>query len=120
MESKDIKKTEQLDDLDKRIIHELGEQARLRAMMQMWEARRRATLRRKLIPIVSNIISVAALMVLGLILQTMIPGRAINTQIPVKDYQPKIEQTTEGTTDKASLPSHPADSLLPEESFGNR
>lgn len=91
---------ERIDAVDHIIFRELGEQARLKQKMQEWEERKRQQRRLRLLPVVSNIASVAALFVMGLFLQAMLPDTKVAT-----DILPQIEHT-EGTTTTT-----PADSL---------
>lgn len=72
---------ERIDAVDHIIFRELGEQARLKQKMQEWEERKRKQLRLRLLPIVSNIASVAALFVMGVFLQAMLPKTNLTTDI---------------------------------------
>jgi ABC-type Fe3+-siderophore transport system permease subunit len=83
---------EQYDDL---IIRELGRQAQWRVQMQAWEQQRRQQRRIRLAPVISNILSVAALMIVGFFLQAMIPHTKLADKTPVGSLTPVIEQLTE-------------------------
>ena len=65
---------ERIDALDHLIFRELGQQAQWQQTMQHWEQRARQQRRRRFLPVLSNIASVAALFILGLIVQAMVPG----------------------------------------------
>lgn len=110
MDSKyNFEEPEQLDALDELIISELGQQQRLRAMMQQWDRqmqldqRRRAQRRLRLVPIVSNILSVAALMTVGFVLQSLVPGLRASSQTSADDLLPVIKSTV------SSPPSTPSE-----------
>ena len=105
---------EQLDALDELIINELGQQQRLRAMMQRWELRQRRARRLRLLPIVSNILSVAALMILGFVLQALVPGLHATTTTVADDviiHDPTLPSDPQNPV--APLPV-PADSAFAE------
>ncbi len=93
---------ERIDAVDHIIFRELGEQARLKQKMQEWEERKRQQRRLRMLPVVSNIASVAALFVMGLFLQAMLPDTKVAT-----DILPQIEQHEETppaqTTDSLSI-----------------
>ena len=72
---------ERIDAVDHIIFKELGEQARLKQKRQEWEERKRKQLRLRLLPVVSNIASVAALFVMGVFLQAMLPKTNLSTDI---------------------------------------
>lgn len=121
MENKYIfEESEQLDALDHLIIDELAHQQRLRQQMRLWdqqmqvpdnalilrrqEQRRRAR-RLRLVPFVSNILSVAALMTVGFIIQALLPSlNATTTTSAVDELSPTIEQV---------MPAHSAGSEAP-------
>lgn len=115
-----FEESEQLDALDHLIIDELAHQQRLRQQMRLWdqqmqvpdnalilrrqEQRRRAR-RLRLVPFVSNILSVAALMTVGFIIQALLPSlNATTTTSAVDDIRPAIEQV---------MPVHSAGSEAP-------
>lgn len=115
-----FEESEQLDALDHLIIDELAHQQRLRQQMRLWdqqmqvpdnalilrrqEQRRRAR-RLRLVPLVSNILSVAALMTVGFIIQALLPSlNATTTTSAVDDIRPAIEQV---------MPVHSAGSEAP-------
>lgn len=117
---------ERLDALDEMIVQELGKQQQLRDMMKQWdgelkavdceqavEEKRRRARRLRLMPIVSNILSVAALMTVGFILQALIPKNAVTTITngSATDLSPVIEHVVGGSTDNTSPQAVPADSL---------
>ena len=124
---------EQLDALDNLIIDELGHQQRLRHLMQLWdqqqtddpaalalrqqEQRRRAR-RLRLVPIVSNILSVAALMTVGFIIQSLLPTlNASTTASSADDILPAIEQVLPATPSSSAVQTPvavPADSAAAE------
>ncbi len=124
---------EQLDALDNLIIDELGHQQRLRHLMQLWdqqqtedpaalalrqqEQRRRAR-RLRLVPIVSNILSVAALMTVGFIIQSLLPTlNASTTASSADDILPAIEQVLPTTPSSSAVQTPvavPADSAAAE------
>jgi len=115
-----FEESEQLDALDHLIIDELAHQQRLRQQMRLWdqqmqvpdnalilrrqEQRRRAR-RLRLVPFVSNILSVAALMTVGFIIQALLPSlNATTTTSAVDELSPTIEQV---------MPAHSAGSEAP-------
>ena len=124
---------ERLDALDELIVQELGRQQQLRDMMKQWdgqqtiegseqtaicreqaaEEKRRRARRLRLMPIISNILSVAALMTFGFILQALIPKNAVTTITngTTTDICPVIEHVVGGPADTTSPQAVPADSL---------
>lgn len=86
------------DALDELIANELTKQAQLRSLMQSWEQRRRQQRRLRLAPVISNILSVAALMVLGFFLQAMLPQARLADSSPATKLVPVIEQWVEPDT----------------------
>lgn len=117
---------ERLDALDELIVQELGKQQQLRDMMKQWdgeqlavdceqvaEEKRRRARRLRLMPIISNILSVAALMTVGFILQALIPKSAVTTVTngTATDICPVIEHVVGGPADNTSPQAVPADSL---------
>lgn len=92
---------ERIDAVDHLLFRELGRQQLLRRQMQEWDQRQRRKLRLRLLPVVSNIASVAALFIMGLFLQAMLPEAKVTTAIT-----PPTEQNT---TEHAGVP---ADTLL--------
>jgi hypothetical protein len=113
----------QHDAIDQLIIDELGHQEQLRRKMKEWDCRmaletpsrlssndRQRLLRRhRLVPIISNILSIAALMVVGLILQALVPGFGLTSQATSDQLLPAVEKTIN------SSPSAPAaGSILPD------
>ena len=126
---------ERLDALDEIIVQELGRQQQLRDMMKQWygqqttegseqtaicreqaaEEKRRRARRLRLMPIVSNILSVAALMTVGFILQALIPKSAVTTV--TNSTATDIEQvlpTTPSSTAVQTPVAVPADSAAAE------
>ena len=123
----------QLDALDHLIIDELAHQQRLRQQMRLWdqqmqvpdnalilrrqEQRRRAR-RLRLVPFVSNILSVAALMTVGFIIQALLPSlNATTTTSAVDELSPTIEQILPATPSASSVQTPvavPADSAAAE------
>ena len=122
MENKyNIEEPEQLDALDQLIIDELGQQQRLRAMMRQWDEeqsegcvedqhtlvlklqeQRRRQRRLRLVPIISNILSVAALMTVGFILQAVLPTLKATNPTPSVGLPPVVDTiipTTHVATD---------------------
>lgn len=83
---------EPLDAFDQLIVNELGQQARWRGLMQEWEQQQRRRRRMRLLPVFSNIASVAALMIMGLILQAFLPKTKLIDQVVVDQVMPKTEQ----------------------------
>lgn len=128
-----FEESEQLDALDHLIIDELAHQQRLRQQMRLWdqqmqvpdnalilrrqEQRRRAR-RLRLVPFVSNILSVAALMTVGFIIQALLPSlNATTTTSAVDDIRPAIEQVLPATPSSSSVQTPvavPADSAAAE------
>ena len=72
---------ERIDAVDHIIFRELGEQARIRQKMHDWDERKRKQRRLRLLPVVSNIASVAALFIMGVFLQAMLPKTHLTTDI---------------------------------------
>ncbi|MBQ9285888.1 MAG: hypothetical protein IJ209_06385 [Bacteroidaceae bacterium] len=91
---------ERIDAVDHIIFRELGEQERLRQQMQHWEELQRKQRRLRLLPVVSNIASVAALFVMGVFLQAMLPKTRIANDITT---------TTDSTA--VAVPAAETDSL---------
>ena len=97
----------QHDAIDQLIIDELGHQQKLRQKMMEWDRQvalgapsrlasdnhHRLRLRHRLVPIVSNILSIAALMVVGLILQALVPGFGLTSQVTSNQLLPAVRQT---------------------------
>ncbi len=100
---------EQQDALDQLIINELGQQDRLRQMMQSWEVRRRAQRRQRLIPFISNVLSVAALMVVGLIIHALIPKTTMASSSG-EELRPLIDYVVGDHSGTTATPITPADS----------
>lgn len=100
---------EGMDALDKLIADELGQQERLRNMMQSWETRKRAQRRSRLIPFISNILSVAALMIAGLIIHALVPKTTIASS-SAEEYRPLIDYVVGGHAEPAATPVVPTDS----------
>lgn len=88
---------ERIDAVDHIIFKELGEQARLKQKMQEWEERKRKQLRLRLLPVVSNIASVAALFVMGVFLQAMLPKTNLSTDISQKADSTLVTAPSVGT-----------------------
>ena len=116
MENKyNVEDTERLDALDELIVSELGEQQRLRLMMQAWETRKRTARRLRLVPIISNILSVAALMTIGFILQALMPDMNVGAVSATEDEcHQMIENVTGTSTNETSPQVLPADSMISE------
>ena len=128
-----FEESEQLDALDHLIIDELAHQQRLRQQMRLWdqqmqvpdnalilrrqEQRRRAR-RLRLVPFVSNILSVAALMTVGFIIQALLPSlNATTTTSAVDDIRPAIEQVPPAPPSSSAVQTPvavPADSAAAE------
>ncbi len=82
---------ERIDALDHLVFRELGHQAQWRDTFARWEQRQQRARRRRLIPVFSNIASVAALFLLGLIFQAMVPNLSIWNNLqdaPLQDTPP--------------------------------
>ena len=86
---------ERIDALDHLIFRELGQQAQWQQTMNHWEQRARQQRRLRFLPVLSNIASVAALFILGLIVEAMVPG--INLSNSFIPSMPATEQTTAPT-----------------------
>jgi len=119
MENKyNIEDSERLDALDELIVNELAAEQRLRQQMRSWdeaqrrqEQRRRTQRRVRLVPIISNILSVAALMTVGFILQALMPKLVASTNtLPAVINAPV--GTPASTADDAIAPILPADSSM--------
>lgn len=80
------------DALDHLIINELGQQARWRGIMQEWDMQQRRRRRLRLLPVMSNIASVAALMILGFILQAFLPKTQLVDSTAASQAVPVMEQ----------------------------
>ena len=72
---------ERIDALDHLIFRELGQQAQWQQAMRHWEQRARQQRRLRFLPVLSNIASVAALFILGIIVQAMVPGINLSDSI---------------------------------------
>lgn len=100
---------ERLDALDELLIREMGHQAQWRQTMLDWEARQRRQRRLRLMPVISNVLSVAALMILGFILQALIPQTKLTDEAASHPLLPTLEQlvkpdSTSTTTSSAVQP----------------
>ena len=101
------------DPVDRLIEAEFGRQEELRRMMRQWDARaatavedaRRRHIRRlRAAHIVSNILSLAALMILGFIVQALMPKTIARSSTAADSLRPIVEHV--------SLPA--VDSVAPE------
>lgn len=72
---------ERIDALDHLIFRELGQQAQWQQAMRHWEQRARQQRRLRFLPVLSNIASVAALFILGIIVQAMVPDINLSDSI---------------------------------------
>ena len=72
---------ERIDALDHLLFRELGRQDAWRQQMLQWDARQRQQRRLRLLPVISNIASVAALFILGLFLQAALPTTNVSTSL---------------------------------------
>ena len=86
---------ERIDTLDHLIFHEIGQQSQWVQTMQMWEERARQQRRRRLLPVFSNIASVAALFILGFIVEAMMPDVKVTDSIT--DTPSQTEQAVSPT-----------------------
>ena len=119
MENKyNIEDPERLDALDELIVNELAAEQRLRQQMRSWdeaqrrqEQRRRTQRRVRLVPIISNILSVAALMTVGFILQALMPKLVASTNTLPTAINPPVGTSVPSAED-AIAPILPADSSL--------
>lgn len=82
----------QPDALDNLILNELNEQARWHQTFAAWDARQRQQRRRRLLPVLSNIASVAALVVLGFVLHALVPVQKLVGNTTADQMIPKMEQ----------------------------
>ncbi|MCR4994450.1 MAG: hypothetical protein K6A32_03585 [Bacteroidales bacterium] len=107
---------ERIDALDHLIFRELGQQAQWQQTMAMWNQRARQQRRLRFIPVLSNIASVAALFILGLILEAAVPGIGVSDSlVPAK---PAIEQSL--TPSSTASPGNPsASSTILSDSLAN-
>ena len=101
--------------LDQLIIGELGQQARWRRLMQDWEQQQRRRRRMRLLPVFSNIASVAALMIVGFFLQAFLPKTNLANQIPTEPLMPHFDQSTIPSDSVASEHISPSGQLTPHE-----
>ena len=99
---------ERIDALDHLIFHEIGQQAQWAQTMKMWEERARQQRRHRLLPVFSNIASVAALFVLGLIVEAMVPGIRITDSLVDFPSAPAVEQTPVQPSSAAAVTSDSA------------
>lgn len=90
---------ERIDVLDHLLFRELGQQEQWQQTMAMWEQRARQKRRLRILPVLSNVASVAALFVLGLIVEAMVPGVRISDSF----VQPQPTGQTVVTTDSLSV-----------------
>ena len=90
---------ERIDVLDHLLFRELGQQEQWQQTMAMWEQRARQKRRLRILPVLSNVASVAALFVLGLIVEAMVPGVRISDSV----VQPQPTVQTVVTTDSLSV-----------------
>lgn len=74
-----LENEERIDEVDHLIFRELGQEAKWRQTLAVWDQRARQQRRLRILPVLSNVASVAALFVLGLIVEAMVPG------VPVSD-----------------------------------
>ena len=101
---------ETMDELDQLIAHEINSQAQWQAMMQDWEQRKRRQRRLRLLPVISNIVSVAALMVLGFFIQSLMPEAKLADQNKADQLIPVIEKLvtpTDSTVIESVSPTRP-------------
>ncbi len=92
---------ERIDALDHLIFRELGQQDTWRQTMQQWEERQRQRQqqrRYRLIPVLSNIASVAALFILGLIVEAMVPNTQLFDSINEAQPTPPVEVESQAET----------------------
>lgn len=95
---------ERLDALDQLIVCELGKQQQWRDTMRAWEARRRQQRRLRLAPVISNLLSVAALMVVGFIMQALIPRVHLTNETAAERLLPVMEHFMESDSTAAVRP----------------
>ena len=95
---------ERWDALDDLIVSELGKQQQWRDTMDAWEARRRQQRRLRLAPVISNLFSVAALMVVGFILQALIPQTRLADETSTERLFPVLEHFMEADSTTAVRP----------------
>ena len=72
---------ERIDQLDHLLFRELGAQQQWRQTFQLWEQRQRQQRRLRLIPFISNVASVAALFIVGLLIKAFVPKLAVGDQV---------------------------------------
>ena len=104
---------ERIDALDHLIFRELGQQAQWQQTMEMWEQRARQQHRLRILPVLSNIASVVALFVLGLIVQAMVPGVRISDSLvqPQPSGQTVVSADSTATDTIDAFVLTPADSM---------
>ena len=99
---------ERIDALDHLIFRELGHQAQWHQTMAMWDQRVRQQRRLRILPVLSNIASVAALFILGLIVQSMVPGVSISNSLihpqPAVQSAPPTDTLNADTARAAIVP----------------
>lgn len=101
---------ERIDALDHLIFRELGQQAQWQQTMNHWEQRARQQRRLRFLPVLSNIASVAALFILGLIVEAMVPGINLsNSFIPSKPATEKTAAPTDSVVIESDIPPVEAD-----------
>ena len=103
---------ERIDALDHLIFRELGQQAQWQQAMRHWEQRARQQRRLRILPVLSNIASVAALFILGIIIQAMVPGIDLsNSIIPATPTTEKPTVPTDSLAIESDIP--PIESDVP-------
>ena len=90
------------DALDRLIIDELGQRERWRGLMQGWELQQLRRRRMRLLPVLSNIASVAALMIVGFVLQALFPKTTLADRTQTEKMIPAIEQWVSHSDSAAS------------------
>lgn len=96
---------ERIDALDHLLFRELGRQDAWRQQMQQWDARQRQQRRLRLLPVISNIASVAALFILGLFLQAALPTTNVSASLvpPAETTEQNAGPATGSDSMKESL-----------------
>ncbi len=93
---------ERIDQLDHLLFRELGSQQQWRHTFQMWEQRQRQQRRLRLVPFISNAASVAALFIVGVLVQAFVPKLTLSDRLPSVSIQ-KESAPADGTTDAPEI-----------------
>lgn len=96
---------ERIDQLDHLLFRELGIQQQWRRTFQTWEQRQRQQRRLRLVPFISNAASIAALFIVGVLVQAFVPKLVLDDRLPGVTIENK-SAPADGTTDAPVVSEH--------------